>query len=333
MKKYKSHLIYELMLIGLILILSGSCKKNDEANITALGPVTVVFTSEINNITVNSAITGGNIVGSGIAIVTAKGVCWSVHDTPTIADFKTNNGAGSGLYSSILTGLKRNTQYYLCAYAIYNSGTTYYGNKIKFRTYTDSIYDIDTNLYYTTTIGKQECIAENLKVTKFSNGDAIPYVGDNLQWSKLNSAAYCDYNNLKSNTDVYGKLYNWYTVNDKRNICPDGWHVPSVEEWSKLEKSIGGKNMAGGKLKERGIEHWKNPNVGATNDSAFRALPGGYRFVDGTFYYIGSNGYWWSSSQVNSIDANARSMFNYAIEVNNVVTNKSNGLSVRCWKN
>lgn len=145
------------------------------------------------------------------------------------------------------------------------------------------------------TIGKQIWTLKNLNITHYRNGDEIPEVKDNLEWGKLNTGAWCYYENDSNIESSYGKLYNWFAINDPRGFAPVGWHVPSEKEWIILIKFLGGKNIAGGKLKEVGLSHWLNPNFGASNSSEFTALPGGYRRKP--FNYIGFWGKWWSSTE------------------------------------
>ena len=161
------------------------------------------------------------------------------------------------------------------------------------------ITDIDGNIYKTLIIEEQEWMVENLKTTRYDNGDPIPNVMDDAQWSTLTTGAWCYYNNDEANDDIYGKLYNWYAVEDPRNLCPTGWHVPSDEEWTSLTDYLGGISVAGGKMKTRGtIEAgtglWKNPNTKASNLSGFSGLPGGYRFGSGGFDFVGEIGFWWT---------------------------------------
>ncbi|MBL7124087.1 MAG: fibrobacter succinogenes major paralogous domain-containing protein, partial [Actinobacteria bacterium] len=160
----------------------------------------------------------------------------------------------------------------------------------------DIVTDIDGNVYHTVTIGTQVWMVENLKVTHYRNGDPIPNVTDGTQWESLKTGAYCSYNNDVNNAITYGSLYNWYAVNDSRNIAPEGWHVPTNAEWETLEMYLGG-SVASGKMKETGITHWNSPNTGATNESGFTALPGGYRDYYGPFYLIGYDGFWWSATK------------------------------------
>jgi uncharacterized protein (TIGR02145 family) len=162
-----------------------------------------------------------------------------------------------------------------------------------------ALRDIDGNTYKTVKIGNQEWMAENLKVTKYRNGDAIPNVTNMSQWWNLHTGAYCCYNN--NNLSDYGKLYNWYAATDPRGIAPNGWHVPSDAEWSVLENYLGGSGVAGGEMKEIGTTHWLTPNAGAINSSGFTALPGGENsgLVNG-YTGINQQGFWWSSSLYSS---------------------------------
>jgi uncharacterized protein (TIGR02145 family) len=173
---------------------------------------------------------------------------------------------------------------------------------------------------------------ENLKTTKYRNGDPIPKVTEGQQWSKLTNGAYCDFENDNNNADNYSHLYNWYAVTDNRNIAPTGWHVPTDAEWTTLTNYLGGENAAGGKLKETGLTHWVTPNDGATNSSGFTALPGGYRQDDGSFYNINDDVNWWSSTVNNPSGAWGRNVnYNYSY-VTKDSYNKNSGFSVRCVK-
>lgn len=148
--------------------------------------------------------------------------------------------------------------------------------------------------------GVQTWMAENLKTTKFSDGTEIPLETDHTVWKNLNTPAYCWYKNEPSTYgNTYGALYNWYAVNTGK-LCPEGWHVPSKDEWIALMNYLGGKSVAGGKLKESGTAHWYTPNTGATNETGFRALPGGARIISLGFYYEILYGMWWSSTRSSS---------------------------------
>jgi len=164
--------------------------------------------------------------------------------------------------------------------------------------------DFDGYVYTSVTIGTQVWMTENLKTTHYNDGTAIPNVTVTADWAAQTSGAYCNYNNNAVTAAVYGKLYNWYVVdnnvaskvasNGGKNVCPIGWHAPSEAEWVTLINYIGG-SAAGGKLKETGTSHWLNPNTGATNTSGFTALPGGIRYPT-NFQNLTSNGNWWSTT-------------------------------------
>lgn len=204
-----------------------------------------------------------------------------------------------------------------------------------------TVTDIDGNVYHTITIGTQTWMVENLKTTKYRNGVSIPNVTANTTWNNLKTGAYCDYNNDANNSATYGKLYNWYAINN--NLAPEGWHVPTDAEWTTLTKYFGGESIAGGYLKESGTSHWNDPNIVtsvpwtdpyqglSTNKNEFKALPGGHRNIDG-FYNIGYFGYWWSSTSGADTDfGNYRYMYN---NYKGILSNQSHivGFSVRCIK-
>lgn len=193
-----------------------------------------------------------------------------------------------------------------------------------------TVTDIDGNVYHTVTIGAQIWMIENLKVTHYRNGDAIPNVTDNAQWSNLTTGAYCNYNNDANNAATYGRLYNWYAVNDIRKIAPQGWHVPGDAEWQILIDYLGGSAVASGKMRETGTTHWHSPNTGATNESVFSALPGGHRIYNGTFDNIGEGTYFWSSTEIHSERAWDRGLYYSTLDVNRDDGPKRNGFSVRC---
>ena len=193
-----------------------------------------------------------------------------------------------------------------------------------------TVTDIDGNVYSTVTIGTQVWMAENLKVTHYRNGDPIAKVTDDTEWSTLTTGAYGNYNHDDGNADIYGSLYNWYAVNDSRSIAPDGWHVPSDAEWQTLVGYLGGYAVAGGKMKETGTTHWNSPNTGATNESGFSAIPGGYR--DGHEGYcsdIGSHADFWSVTEYDSNCAWYRALSYDCPDVGNNYDNKRSGFSVR----
>jgi uncharacterized protein (TIGR02145 family) len=194
------------------------------------------------------------------------------------------------------------------------------------------VKDKEGNVYKTVTIGKQVWMAENLKTTKFRNGDPIPNIADNNKWSVQKSGAYCLYNNDAANQSKYGVLYNWYAITDPRNIAPPGWHIPSDEEWTALMNFLQGKSQAGAKLKETGLTHWADPNSGASNSTGFTALPGGYRAKDGTYKNLSFCGAWWATTEYTQSVAWYRYVDYGTGNLYSVSTYKACGLSVRCVK-
>jgi uncharacterized protein (TIGR02145 family) len=175
----------------------------------------------------------------------------------------------------------------------------------------------------------QEWMAENLRTTSYANGDPIPNVTVNTQWQNLTTGAWAHYNNDSQYENPYGKLYNGYTVNDSRNVCPTGWHVPSDAEWTVLSDYLGGEAVAGGKMKSTGTQYWVSPNTDATNESGFSGLPGGSRLVNGSFGIIGFQGYWWSSAENGTW---TRSLFYNEGIVSRDSSGMIWGFSVRCLK-
>jgi uncharacterized protein (TIGR02145 family) len=263
--------------------------------------------------------------GSGIY---ERGVCWGTSPNPTISVNKSVAGTGGFGFTHSFGGLTGGTQYYVRAYAR-NSAGTYYSNDRSFIQLTwgrcpgtPSVTDIDGNVYNTVQIGTQCWTQSNLKVSKYRNGNSISNITDNTAWSQTNTTstgAWCNYNNDTANDALYGKLYNWYAVNDSRGLCPTGWHVPSDGEWTTLTTFLGGTYVpgsnrilvAGGAMKSTATQPtpggWNAPNTGATNSSGFTGLPGGFRdWGLGVFYNLGDIGNWWSSSSYQSNSAKGR---------------------------
>lgn len=199
-----------------------------------------------------------------------------------------------------------------------------------------NITDSEGNSYKTVTIGTQQWMAENLKVTKYNDGTNIPNIVDNTQWSNLTTGAWAYYNNDAANNAKYGKLYNWYAVspstNGNKNVCPTGWHVPTDAEWTVLTDYLGGESVAGGKMKEAGTTNWISPNTDATNTSLFTGLPGGGRSDGGNYNAIGYAGSWWSSPENNRGTAWYRNLANSIGSAYRNVNDKDYGYSVRCLR-
>ncbi len=304
------------------------------------GDFATLSTLPVLNVTASSAISGGYISDNGGTAVTQRGVVWSTSQSPTTANNYSNDGSGSGSFTSNLTGLNANTTYFVRAYAT-NSAGTVYGNEFSFTTIggggivstPGEGVTFDGYSYSSIVLGNgQEWMAENLRTTIYSNGDPIPNVVDITEWSNLSTGAWVHYNNDNQYEDPYGKLYNWYTVDDPRNICPSGWHVPTDMEWSSLMNYLGGESSAGGKMKSMGTQYWDSPNGGATNESGFSGLPGGNRWVNEPFNGIGFVGTWWSSTEAFTYRAWIYTLNANDAGLNRNYLNKPFGYSVRCLR-
>ena len=217
-------------------------------------------------------------------------------------------------------------------------------------TISDTVTDIDGNVYHTVKIGSQVWMVENLKVTHYRNGDPIPNVTVDSTWYRLRTGAYCNYNNDPGYVSAYGQLYNWYAVKDPRGLEPKGWHVPTDEDWKQLEMYLGISqshvdligyrgNNEGGKMKSTGTREggdglWHSPNEGATNESGFSALPGGFRDPsNGGFAQMGNVAVFWSSSEGDRNIAWIRGLDYNHSRINRDSGGKKAGLSVRCIRN
>lgn len=197
-----------------------------------------------------------------------------------------------------------------------------------------SLIDLDGNIYKTITIGSQTWMAENLRTTKYQNGEDIPEVSDDDIWINLSIGAYCNYQNTKSVDSIatYGRLYNFSAVADNRQIAPAGWHVPTHEEWIILETYLGD-SVAGIKLKETGNTHWKTYYYEGTNETGFTALGGGYRWLSG-FYHKKIEGGWWTATESDTLSNAAFHItlgYNYEF-FGGCDCPKRDGYSIRCVK-
>lgn len=197
-----------------------------------------------------------------------------------------------------------------------------------------SMVDQEGYIYKTIQIGTQTWMAENLRVTKYRNGDPIFLIADNTAWTTTTSGAYS--NSLTPNDDytaTYGRYYNAYAVTDSRNIAPVGWHVPTNTEWAALVTYLGGQYSAGGKLKETGSTHWLGGNAGATNSTGFSGVPGGYRsYVNGAYQSIGSYGYFWTQTAFDASRMYAENLLYYGSGSELVYYRNNVGHSVRLIK-
>jgi uncharacterized protein (TIGR02145 family) len=297
-----------------------------------------------------SSSTSSSIIWNWSTVNGATGYKWSTTDNYYNA---TDNGVNISYTQKVLTC---NTSYTIYVWA-YNAC----GNSIA-TTLTQAtsdctvgcsgiatVTDIDGNIYNTVSIGTQCWFKENLKTIKYNDGTIIPNVIKNSEWANLTIGAYCAYNYDVNNANIYGQLYNWFAVNDSRMLCPEGWHVPSHNEWTTLERTVCSSSTCntdfpydssvngfrgtdeGGKLKETGTTYWLSPNSGATNSIGFSGLPGGYRHIDASVL-IGLYGMWWSSTGTSSSSAWARYLFYLGSDIYHNYPDKKYGFSVRCLK-
>jgi uncharacterized protein (TIGR02145 family) len=320
---------------------AGTSYGNEVSFTTGIG----VITNYATEITANTAVSGGNITTNGGSPITERGVCFGTNAYPTTANTTIISGSGMGSFTCNLTALMPNTTYYVRAYAINNAGTAY-GNLIVFTTNTlftstpGAGVTFDGYTYSSIVLGNgQEWMAENLRTTLYANGDPIPNVSDNIQWGSLTTGAWGYYNNDSQYENPYGKLYNWHTVVDSRNVCPTGWHVPSDPEWTIFCNyflveggGFAGYYVAGGKVKSTGTQYWQAPNTNATNEIGFSGLPGGVRGTNGVCGDVGSRAWWWSSTEFNAGSASFREVVYNGGSLSSVNIEKTFGLSVRCLK-
>jgi uncharacterized protein (TIGR02145 family) len=326
---------------------AGTAYGNDLSFTTVAAVVPTLTTTAVTSVEVTTAVSGGNISSDGGGSITARGTCWATTASPTTGNSKTTNGTGTGSFTSNISGLLAGTTYYVRAYATNIAGTAY-GSQY---TITTKVQDGDGNTYNTVVIGTQTWMAENLRTTKYNDGTtAISNVTDDATWMGLGTPAYCWYNNSTANRDVYGGMYNWYTIRDG-NVCPSGWHVPSDVEWETLELYLG--MATGSQTGQVAAWGWRGTDQGAqlkstsgwptgqngTNTSGFTALPGGYRYAaNGTFNNIGTLSYWWTSTAepLPSDIATYRRMDGAADATNNQVfrgaVNQEGGKYIRCLK-
>ena len=303
-----------------------------------------VETEDITNVTINSATGGGNVISEGGRAVTARGVCWSENENPTLMDFHSFDGNGIGDFISQITALNPNTKYYVRAYATNYTGTAY-GNQVAFTTSTIVIncpesIEYSGQAYQTVQIGYQCWMAENLNIGTLIQGENV--MQDNGAIEK-----YC-YDDNPVNCDNYGGLYQMdemmqYTTQEgTQGICPNGWHIPTDEEWKILEGLVDSQYPVGDpewdSIDCRGFDTGKNlkstsgwNNNGNGSDlNGFMALPGGLRKTDGLLINLGYIGAWWSSSAYSDTDN-----WGYVMRYDNDGScrnnyNKAYGFSVRC---
>jgi uncharacterized protein (TIGR02145 family) len=294
--------------------------------------IPTITTNTVASITKTTAVSGGNISSDGGSAITARGIVWNKTGSPSpfvgTDSIRTDASMTIGLYTLNLGNLNSGITYYVRAYATNAIGTAY-GNELSFTT--QPVLDTIGNQYTTITINGKEWFKENLKTTKYANGDSIenvPVAGD---WGLRTSGAWANYANDGANDAIYGKLYNWYAISDIKGLCPKGWHVATDTDWTSLTANYGMDAAAGNELKATTL--WATPNSN-TNSSGFGALPGGGR-GGLNFGEINNKGFWWTSTTdpADTDKAYVRGMqFNTDTVLRYTEDNKY-GFSVRCVKN
>lgn len=262
----------------------GTSYGNQQSFTTLSISLPSVTTAPITNITINTAVSGGNVTSDGGSVVTARGVCWSTSTSPTLANSHSTNGNNTGTFISSITGLSSNKTYYVRAYAT-NAAGTQYGEQRSLTTLIDCPNTFtdprDGKIYGAILIGTQCWMKQNINIgTRISSS--------NNQTNNGIIEKYC-YSNSESSCNTYGGLYQWdesmqySSTSGSKGICPSGWHIPKYSEFLELAGELG-LTGAGGKMKQTGTSLWKSPNTGATNSSNFTGLPGGYRDANKSFY-------------------------------------------------
>ncbi len=316
-----------------------------------LSAVPELTTIEISNLTQHTCLTGGKITYDGGYPIKLYGVCWSTSPNPKFGDNMSVDGPiTDGLFTSTLGSFSLNTTYYVRAYAMNDKEETGYGNEITITTVANPILfnsektygtvtDIDGNTYRTIELGSQVWMAENLRTQKFSNGDLIGTINSSIpNITKETSPKYqWVFENNEHNLPVYGRLYTWYVATDNRNVCPVGWHVPTLDEWFTLSLfSVADGKMEGGRLKEKGLTHWNKPNLEATNETGFTAVPSGWRLPWGegaiTFNYLGEFADYWMNRESSTTNGTCVKL-DCEMNVSSYFgLHKAFGLSIRCLK-
>ena len=315
----------------------GTAYGNEETFTTGQVVGVVLTTTQATNVTSSSASTGGEVTDAGGGTVSERGVCWGTSPNPTPTVNKVVSGTGTGAFTVNLTNLEDGTLYYYRAYATNSSGTTY-GQEYQILTL---VTDVDGNEYKTVKIGDQVWMAENLKTTTYNDNSEIPNVTNDALWTGLSSGAYAWANNNEEiNKPLYGALYNWHAVAEDK-LCPEGWHVPTDEEFQALELYLGISQADVGTENWRGTDQgerikndigWQE-NGNGTNTAGYSALPAGYRtYIDGSTKGLGLITYFWTGtakdnniSYFRRLDAAEDGIFRSA-------THKEAGKSVRCIK-
>ena len=342
----------------LLISISVACEKNPI--VQSVG--TPYVRTYIMSITQTTATFGGLVLSDGGDPIFSEGICWSTHQDPTIEQDSLIEIGPNSSFTGFISSLNPNTLYYFRTFAK-NSAGTGYGNTVTSTTLLSEIKfnpnliygvvtDIENNKYKTITIGTQTWMAENLRATKYQNGDLIGTTSSPLvDITKEHNPKYeWAYDGNESISVLYGRLYTWDAVSDNRNVCPVGWHVPTHDEWTTLTVYLvnngfgfggSGNKIAKSMVATTGWEIDETTegsignNLSGNNSSGFSAIPTGFRGI-GTegFSYIGDGAYWWSSTE-QSTDLAWRGcyMFFNSGSVYDGASDKQGGLSVRCIQN
>ena len=310
---------------------AGPAYGEDKVFTTVAILMPAVTTDPISDTTATSAVSGGNVTNDGNGTITA-GVCWATTTTPLSTGLHTTDGTGTGAFVSHITGLTPNTTYYVRAYATNSAGTSY---GTEYPLPTPAATDADGNNYKSIVIGTQIWLRQNLKTTKYNNGDPIGTttpatldltgaIAPKYQWNVGNDP---------TTVAVYGRFYTWYTVTDSRGVCPTGWHVPTDPEMTTFTTFLGGEAAAGIKVKEVGTDHWNGPNTN-TNESGFTAVGGGYRNFTGAFVSFGVSSPYWTSTEnlINTAWGWGRTLYYNQDAMGRNGFDKPDGCVVRCIK-
>lgn len=289
--------------------------------------------SSIDDVSDTSIKCSTDIISDGNHEIIKKGVVWSTNNRPKISMNMTDEGKGSNNFTSEITGLIQTGVYYVRPYLRTNS-TTYYGDTIQVQTKEGDgkqVIDYDGNIYNTIEIGGQTWLKENSFAVNFQNGDPVYPTKQSFNFHDpmLDEPLDAEFS-IKNTKDLnyYGSTFTWEKVIDERKICPKGWHPANDDDWYQLVQYLGGVNIAGGKMKEEGTEHWHIPNVGATDEIGFTALPSGYN----QSVYVGLYAYWWSATEMDSTYAYGYMIKYDSINFFPIYADKRVGFTVRCVK-
>jgi uncharacterized protein (TIGR02145 family) len=294
-----------------------------------------VINGGIHGVTHNSIFVGLGKIEDNTGNIISKGACWSTSVNPTIDDHKVDLGGGAEAVNFAIEGLQPGTIYYLRCYATNPAGTSYTGNQVA-RTFDGSMTDYEGHVYYTVCLGSQEWMNRNLETCFYSNGDRIattgtPTVNIEQEQQPAYQWAFLGHEEHPELLDDYGRLYTWYSATDSRKICPDGWHLPTRDEWNELIIHLGGDNLTSEYLRQNFHLSWNNPlNPGL--EGSYWAQLAGFRLAAGQFQYGSYYGtYWWAATEVSPGVANVTYCGPSSIDAVAIAEkNKKDGYSVRC---